>query len=259
MEALIDFNRDRNPRVYGRASDAIRNLERQVLTLNAALREKDVELERAKVLTEEIEHRVRNSLHVVSSLIQLQALVPSMENPQAELLTAAGRVTAIGRVLQLVSHEATEEYVATREYIRLLCQDLTTILGLPVEGYALEGEDDIYLCAETIISIGLIVNEAVTNASKCGATSVSVALKKCFDARLELSISDNGPGLEDGFDPASSCGLGMKVISNSANQLGGSLTCHALPNGSGSVFSVKFFAGARLILANIDAVVTKSK
>lgn len=208
-----------------------------IASQHATIAERDMALQKAEVMMEEIGHRVRNSLNAVSSLLQLQAMLTSTEDVRAELLTAAGRIAAVGRVQQHLSHKVLEESMSVTKYLNLLCNDLTNILGLPV---ALAVEDVAETCfhTEAMVSLGLMVNEMVTNATKYGATVVSVTFIKCLDGQLELSVADNGFGLQDNFDLKSSPGLGMKVIATSASHLGGTLTHRS--STEGAIFAVKF-------------------
>ena len=82
-------------------------------------------------------------------------------------------------------------------YLRRLCDDLSGILGVPVE---VDGEHDL-LPTTSIQPVGLIVNELVTNAAKHGAGKINVTYKS-GDTVRELIVCDQGKGLPDGFDPA---------------------------------------------------------
>ncbi|MBA3678189.1 MAG: sensor histidine kinase [Sphingosinicella sp.] len=92
--------------------------------------------------------------------------------------------------------------------------------------------------------IGLIVNELVTNASKHGSGK-SIVSYRVKGSLHELSVCDEGDGLPAGFDPANSKGLGMKVVTSLAKQLGGSMTTGPNPAGKGSCLKVDFSQVAR--------------
>jgi two-component sensor histidine kinase len=121
-------------------------------------------------------------------------------------------------------------------YLGRLCEDLSNILGVPIE---VDGEHDL-LPTTSIQSVGLIVNELVTNAAKHGAGKINVTFKS-GDAGRELIVCDHGAGLPEGFDPARSArGLGMKIVDVLAKQLGGGVTARPNPSGSGACFAVTF-------------------
>jgi two-component sensor histidine kinase len=91
-------------------------------------------------------------------------------------------------------------------------------------------------------SVGLVVNELVTNAAKHGAGTITVSYVIRGDRRI-LSVSDEGDGLATGFDlKTAKTGLGIKVVGLLAKQLGGEFTASSGTQGRGSVFCVTFSA-----------------
>jgi two-component sensor histidine kinase len=116
-----------------------------------------------------------------------------------------------------------------------LCADLSQICGVEVEVTGDEGS----VPTTWIQPIGLLTNELVTNAAKHGAGKVAVIYKADGTAR-ELSVCDQGEGVPANFDPATSSGLGMKVVGLLAKQLGGKLVVSENPAGRGACFQVVF-------------------
>jgi two-component sensor histidine kinase len=126
--------------------------------------------------------------------------------------------------------------VPALSYLDRLCEDLSGILGVPVE---VDGEDDL-LPTTSIQPVGLIVNELVTNAAKHGAGKINVTYKAGHAGR-ELIVCDQGEGLPADFDPARSArGLGMKIVDVLAKQLGGAVAARRNPSGAGACFAVTF-------------------
>jgi len=190
---------------------------------------------RADVLAREIDHRVMNSLQFVSSLLAMQSRAPDLTGVAAEQLQmAASRVAAVARVHSNFMDAGTE--VSCISFIRRLCADLSNILGKPIEVQGSEGN----VPATRIQPIGLLVNELVTNAAKHGMGKIDVTYRIESDVH-ELGVCDDGEGLPAGFDPAQSVtGLGMRVVTILASQLGGRMTAHPNPTGRGSCFAVTF-------------------
>lgn len=191
---------------------------------------------RAEMLAREIDHRVMNSLQFVSSMLTLQSKSPDLTDTARQLRNAANRVGAVARVHRhFYSHEASET-VSCVTFLRRLCADLSTILGTPVEVDGDEGD----ITTIQIQPIGLIVNELVTNAAKHGTGKVDVAYRVHGSTR-ELSVCDEGEGLPSGFDPeVNGTGLGMKVATSLARQLGGPLTVYPRRGEQGCCFRVTF-------------------
>jgi two-component sensor histidine kinase len=87
--------------------------------------------------------------------------------------------------------------------------------NLAVEGIALEVPTAIG------IPLGYIVSELVTNSAKYAKGKITVRLDRNPGKGYELSVSDDGPGFPEGFDPKKSKGLGMKIVSSLVNQIDG--------------------------------------
>jgi two-component sensor histidine kinase len=195
----------------------------------------DKALAQAKLLAREIDHRVMNSLQFVSAMLRLEGKGAG-DAASRHLDAAASRVEAVARVHRHFHLEDDIAQVSALTYLGRLCEDLSGILGVPVE---VDGEHDL-LPTTSIQSVGLIVNELVTNAAKHGAGKINVTYKP-VEAGRELIVCDQGEGLPIGFDPARSArGLGMKIVDVLAKQLGGAVAARPNPSGTGACFAVTF-------------------
>jgi two-component system, sensor histidine kinase PdtaS len=157
------------------------------------------------------------------------------------LTIAARRVAALGRVhrqLHLLDHQENVEF---KEYLQHLCQDLAGLLFKEGSGYALIVEGaDCEIPTALGIPLGFIVNELVTNSAKYAESNITVRVEATSPACHSLSVMDDGPGLPEGFDPAKSQGLGMKIVLALVKQIGGELHILAGDNGRGARFRVTF-------------------
>jgi two-component system, sensor histidine kinase PdtaS len=206
----------------------------------ALLREKSELLQRQDMLAQEFEHRLVNSLQVIVSLLSMQSRTAPPE-AAAQLIVAANRVASFGRVhrcLHLLDHQ---EHVEFKQYLQHLCKDLSELLfqekaasAIVVEGVTVD------IPTAFAIPLGFIVNELITNSAKYAKSSITVRLETSSAIGHSLSVWDDGPGLPAGFDPASSKGLGMKIISSLVTQLGGELQIAHGKNGRGACFRVTF-------------------
>ena len=189
--------------------------------------------EQANLMGREIEHRVANSLQFVSSILRLQGRqVP--EDVAEHLEMAAHRVGAVARVHRHLLDDENVAYVSALAYITRLSEDLADILGVPV---AVTGEEA-QLTTKTIQSVGLLLNELVTNAAKHGAGTITVSFT-ATKSDCKLMVCDEGKGLPPGFDVTAQNGLGMKIIDVLAKQLGGAVTIGS-NNGRGTCLVVTF-------------------
>jgi two-component sensor histidine kinase len=187
-----------------------------------------------QVLAREIDHRVMNSLQLVSSMLNVQARQLAGQEAGAQLLLAAQRVTTVARVHQHIFKSRSGGPADSNAYLNGLAAELRATLDL---SYAVEvAADHAPLGTDLLAPIGLIVNELVTNGLKHGAGEILVEFRKHAPPLFRLSVSNAGDPLDDGFDPDTSSGLGMKVVAALARQFGGQLQYGRREDGSGAKF-----------------------
>jgi|SRR5271166_3779725 len=208
---------------------------------DALLREKRDLLQRHDVMAQEFEHRLFNSLQLIVSLLSLQSQAAATPEATTQLKIAANRVAALGRVhrqLHLLDHQERVEF---KQYIQHLCEDLSGLLLQEGAKHAivLEGAN-VEIPTALGIPLGFIVNELITNSAKYAKGTITVRLGTASAVRHSLSVSDDGPGLPAKFDPASSRGLGMKIIQSLVKQIGGELHIACADDGRGACFTVTF-------------------
>ncbi len=196
--------------------------------------------DRQVMLTQEFEHRLVNSMQLISSLLSLQSRSARTPEAATQLIAASRRVSALGRVhrrLHLLDHQ---DNVELKRYLQLLCEDLSGLLfqevsehGLVVEGPTVE------IPTKIAIPLGFIVNELITNAVKYARGNITVRLEKT-SAGYSLSVLDDGPGLPAGFNPADNKGLGMTIVRSLVSQVSGELRISAGDAGRGTCFTIAF-------------------
>ena len=113
------------------------------------------------------------------------------------------------------------------------------VLGAPARVIAVEGIE-IKLPAVTAIPLGFIANELITNAAKYGTGRITVSLEPNPEKGYALSVSNDGPALPEGFDPAAGKGLGMRIIRSLVKQIGGELRIGRGDRNQGTRFTVLF-------------------
>jgi two-component sensor histidine kinase len=193
-------------------------------------------LDRHQVLLKEVNHRVKNSLQVVSAMLQLQANAIGDQALSERLNEAASRVNAVGRAYERLAYNADYENIDLIEYLREIVGDLELTVA-PCE-IQFDAPEAIQFAADRAILVGLIVNELVSNAGKyaypdcpSGTIWVRVLLQSDKQA-ISLSIRDEGVGLPTGFDSATSKRLGTRLVNALSKQLGGELTLPTSPIGA---------------------------
>ena len=193
-------------------------------------------LDRHQILLREVNHRVKNSLQVVSSMLHLQANAVGDQDLSERLNEAASRVNAVGRAYERLAYTADYENIDLIEYLRQIIHDLQpTVDPCKIQ---FDGPEAIQFAADRAIVIGLIINELVSNAGKYayperagGSIWVRVSLQADKEA-ITISVHDEGVGLPPGFDPAASKRLGTRLVNALSKQLGGELTRQLAPTGA---------------------------
>lgn len=233
------------------ASIAMNHLElgesarRLVAQLSLVIVEKDRALTQAALLAQEIDHRVMNSLQLVSGLLILQSKAKLDGDTKLQLMQAAGRVNAIAMVHRHIY--LTEGICETRcrSYLQRVCNDLSAIPEAVGRGTIHVTADDATLPTDQIVALGLIINELVTNSIKYGEGRITVDFI-ASDNRCVLTVGDEGPGPPEGKPPLSSSGLGMTVIAALVRRLKGELNVISRPRAIGVRFIVTFPAEVAL-------------
>jgi two-component sensor histidine kinase len=174
-----------------------------------------------EVLLREVNHRVGNSLQIIASLLHLQANSSGQDDVKAALTNAMGRVAAVAQVHRRLYTSHDLKSVLLNQYLEALLEDLRrSAEGNKMSRLTLKAEP-IEIDPDRAVAIGIIVNELVMNAVKYaypdGAGPIHVRLTGNGDD-LELSIADDGVGLNAKADPRST-GMGQRIVTAMAQKL----------------------------------------
>ena len=204
----------------------------QIESLNAdleqALKDKDL-------LTREVDHRVKNSLTMIGSMLAMQARQTGSEEVKEVLEQATTRVMTIARIHDQLYRSSTVATVEFGTYLENLCEDIGASLARP-DATLRVLTDQFELPVKLAVPLGLCTAEMITNALKYalrqeGPSQVSVRCRK-EPSEIVLSVTDDGPGLPEGFDPATSKGLGMRLVRSFTRQLDGALEASNVDEGA---------------------------
>ena len=198
-------------------------------------RKLQVALDRHQILLKEVNHRVKNSLQVVTAMLQLQANSVGDPALSERLNEASSRVNAVGRAYERLAYNADYENIELVEYLREIIGDLEpTVAPCKIE---FEASEEIQIAADRAILVGLIINELVANAGKyaypdCPGGLIWVRLFQSDKNSIFISVRDDGVGLPPGFDPTTSKRLGTRLVNALSKQLGAELTRPISPVGT---------------------------
>ena len=205
----------------------------------AAQRQLEAMLREKTVLLDEVHHRVKNNLQVITSLLSLQARGASAE-VRAALGACRNRVHAMALTHQLLHEHSDVAQLHVGEYLvqltRLLADGQRA--GAPGVHLRTVGTDaPLHLALPRAIPCGLLVNELVTHAyrhafpeGRIGTITVGVGVDVDGDT-ARIWVEDDGVALPADVDTESPTSLGLQLVPLLVDQLGGSLA-QALPPGT---------------------------
>jgi two-component sensor histidine kinase len=194
-------------------------------------------LERHQFLIKEMNHRVKNSLALVVSMLRLQARENSDPEFTHYLEDATLRVGAIARVHEQLYQASDVERFDVGRYIEAICKDISA--SFPQCEILVEAQPGIIISTDRAVSSALIVNELVSNAAKHayhgeGPGRIWVSVSATADANLSISVRDEGGGVPEDFQIGSGKGMGSRMVRALAEQLHASLA--VVPRHPGAEF-----------------------
>ena len=218
------------------------NEKNRLLTLQKAELEKNVD--EIHLLLNEIHHRVKNNLQVITSMLNIQQR--SISDPYAvdAIQECKNRIKSMVLIHQSFYQDKNLNEINTREYVQNLVNQLFESYKTDKQQVELETKvQDIYMNIDTLIPLGLIINELVSNTLKHAFNEreegkLSISLEKIED-KFQLEISDNGSGLEDISILEKSNSFGFKMIKAFVKKIHGQLN---LLNTEGTTFQIQFAA-----------------
>ncbi|QDP18909.1 histidine kinase dimerization/phosphoacceptor domain -containing protein [Sphingomonas xanthus] len=189
-------------------------LERDKLAAEDALRAAN---ERLETLLKEVNHRVANSLQLVSTFVHMQSRQLDNDDARDALADTQRRIDAIAQVHRKLYASGDVETVAMDEYLSAIVDELQETWSTPAAPRRIRlNAEPVELHPDKAVSLGIIVNELVSNACKYAygpdrSGEVRVSLAKAGEHSFSLSVEDDGIGFAQGDKPRGS-GLGSQLV-----------------------------------------------
>lgn len=193
-------------------------------------------------LLREIHHRVKNNLHMVMGLLESQTEFLKSTEALEAIAHSQQRVQAMSLIHQKLYQSDNLSMTEMSSYIHELVDYLEESSdGKYKIGFRLEIEKIDFPLSHSI-PVGLILNEAITNAMKYAFTidnnaQISVSLYSDASQQCHLVIRDNGKGLPDDFNISESSSLGLRLIQGLTQDINGVLKIY---NEEGTVIEIEF-------------------
>ncbi len=205
-------------------------------------------LSEKETLLREIHHRVKNNLQFISSLLNLQAR--HVEDPKAQAVLKEGqnRVKSMALIHQNLYQEQNLTGIEVKKYLDVLIKNLFSSYNISPDRIKLASSiDPLHLDVDTMIPLGLILNELISNSLKYAFPSekqgiITIVLKE-ENKNLLLEVRDNGIGISDHDKNQLGKSFGYRMINAFSNQLDADLK---IVSGQGTdvILSIKDYKNA---------------
>lgn len=179
--------------------------------LKASLREKET-------LLQEIYHRTKNNMQVISSFLELQALSSENKEVSRIIQDSTLRIRTMSLAHGMLYKGKSLSHINLKDYIVELVQLIAASGGPAAKKVQLRFDvEEINTLIDIAIPCGLVINELVSNSYKHAFPDgkegeIAVELHRLGENRLELAVADNGIGLPSGFDIFKSPTLGVQLV-----------------------------------------------
>ena len=212
----------------GKLDAANRGLEETVLERTEDLLRANDDLaqarDKAEMLLREVNHRVGNSLQLVSSMIALQARAAPGRTARAALQAAQARIEAVGQVHKRLYTSGDVGAVALDDYLKGLVDELRLTFAASGGANIVLHASPVRAATDTAIPLGVIAAELITNAVKYAYPTgqpgeIRVRLAAHGPRRAILTVEDDGVGMGEGQPKGT--GLGGTILDAMATSLGG--------------------------------------
>ncbi len=236
--------------IYNPVIDENGKVSRVALTARDITKQKETELKleeslkEKNILIQEIHHRVKNNMQVISGLLQLQRRVVGDKKIDEILEAAQNRISAMALVHEKLYRSKSVTNIELDPYVRDLASDIFDSLNANPNDISFKKKiESIHLPIDRAIPIGLILNELITNSLKYafsggGTGTICVELCSTPGGQVELTVRDDGIGIPENIHSKTGKTLGLTLVRTLAEkQLHGKLD---IKNEKGCKLQVRF-------------------
>ena len=193
------------------------------------------------VMLQEIHHRVKNNMQVISSLLNLQAHEIADENVRALFEESKNRIYSMALIHEKLYRSEDLARINFNEYLQNLVAGIADTYRRHDIVYSVEREP-ITLDVNVGIPCGLIMNELVSNCLKYAFPEgrkgmIKLGIKKDTEGNNVLTVADNGVGFPDTVDFHNTTTLGLKLVNVLSGQIHGKIE---LSRVEGTAFRITF-------------------
>ncbi|MCE5214774.1 MAG: sensor histidine kinase [Methanobacterium sp.] len=195
-----------------------------------------------EVLLQEIHHRVKNNLQIISSLLDLQEDYVTDDPTAAHLLKESqNRVSSMALIYEMIYQSNDLTKINFSDYIKTLTSNLFHSYNAKPNLITIINVEHVHLNIETAVPLGLIISELISNSLKYAFPEVGGEIKIQLtnkDNKYELIVSDDGIGIPEDLNSSNTeITLGMRLVKSLVNQLDGTIK---IERSQGTKFMIQF-------------------
>lgn len=211
-------------KLYQSLLEIINEQDKSYTILQVQDQELKQNIDEKKVLLQEIHHRVKNNLAVVSGLLELQSSIAPDDFSKSTLKLSTNRILSISKVHELLYQSDDVSRIELKQYIQELANIIIASFNKSNRDIQLELDINInYLNINHGVPVGIILNELITNSLKHGFNREQESYKIKVSAvedhqNFMITYEDNGEGVID-IDPDKKPGLGKTLIESLLSQI----------------------------------------
>ncbi|MDB5643256.1 MAG: signal transduction histidine kinase [Hyphomicrobiales bacterium] len=179
----------------------------------------------------EVNHRVKNSLAVVTSLLSLQVRQTPDTALKQGLEDLRARIDVIASVHQRLYESGRHDRLDLGSFLREIAADMTHALGGARYRFTSSCEEGIVIGVDRTTPLALIVGELLTNAVKHGGDrshgEISLEVRRIGEGRILVAVADDGAGLPANFGQPGTSGVGFRIVTGLVRQIRGQIETNA--------------------------------
>jgi PAS domain S-box-containing protein len=194
-----------------------------------------------ELLLREVHHRIKNNMNTIVGLLSIQSDTIKEPSAAAALQDAGSRVRSMMMLYDKLYRSEGFQAISIKEYLSPLADEIT---GTFSEGRSVKIEkfiDDFTINAETLFSLGIIVNELITNMMKYAFKDINEKVMTISAAvnndHVRIILGDNGKGIPAAITMDNSTGFGLQLVSMLTRQIGGQMK---IERDNGTKFILEF-------------------
>ena len=200
----------------------------------------ELALDEKNILLQEVNHRVKNNLSIVASLMNLQSEKSNDDYHKQLFMECRNRLDSIATVHELIYKAKSYSHINFKEYLNQIIEHISDSYKSVEHIKIIKGITEVDIDISAAIPLALIVNELITNAYKHAFSNKTEGVIEILlvenNKQVFLTIKDNGQGFDKTVIPKNS--IGMEILGGLIEQING--TCNLTSDEKGTQYKISF-------------------